>query len=83
MRVQWDPERSLRLGALPHPSLQLGLAGEATERYADDWIVGIEDVTGLAKEVHAYVRAGELDAAASLLPQERPYEAALAHLRRG
>ncbi|WP_416972827.1 DUF4291 domain-containing protein [Streptomyces sp. 4F14] len=85
-RVQWDPERSLRLGALPHRSLQLGLAREATERYADDWIVGIEDVTGLAQEVHARVRAGQLDAANALLPQERPYEvdeASLAHLRRG
>ncbi|MFM9615347.1 DUF4291 domain-containing protein [Streptomyces niveiscabiei] len=85
-RVQWDPERNLRLAPLPHRSLQLGLAGEATERYADDWIVGIEDVTGLAKKVHAHVRAGELDAAASLLPEERPYEmdeTALAHLRRG
>ncbi|AXE84387.1 DUF4291 domain-containing protein [Streptomyces sp. Go-475] len=73
-RVQWDPERDLRLNPLPHRSLQLGLAGEAAARYADEWIVGIEDVTPLAAEVRGRVRAGELDAAAALLPGERPYD---------
>lgn len=84
-RVQWDPERDLRLQPLPYRSLQLGLAGEATVRYADEWIVGIRDVTPLAREIHGHVRAGDLDAAAALLPDERPYPApedALAHLRR-
>ncbi|MFM9596386.1 DUF4291 family protein [Streptomyces scabiei] len=83
-RVQWDPERSLRLGPLPHRSLQLGLVGEAAARYADEWLVGIADVTPLAREVHGHVRAGELERAAALLPQERPYpvvEDVLAHLR--
>ncbi|MDN0200313.1 DUF4291 domain-containing protein [Streptomyces sp. S.PNR 29] len=83
-RVQWDPERDLHLNPLPYRSLQLGLAGQAAARYADDWIVGIEDVTPLASEVHALVRAGELQRAAGLLPEERPYpvdEDVLAHLR--
>ncbi|MEH0431921.1 protein of unknown function [Streptomyces sp. 1222.2] len=83
-RVQWDPERDLHLNPLPHRSLQLGLTGEAAVRYADEWIVGIEDVTPLAREVHGHVRAGEPDRAAALLPVERPYpvaEDALGHLR--
>jgi hypothetical protein len=29
VRAQWDPERSLQLGALPYRSLQVGLSGEA------------------------------------------------------
>ncbi|MFF0423141.1 MULTISPECIES: DUF4291 domain-containing protein [unclassified Streptomyces] len=83
-RVQWDPERDLRLSPLPHRSLQLGLAGEASRRYADEWTVSITDVTALAHEVHGLVRAGDLEAAARLLPQERPYpepEGLLDHLR--
>ncbi|GAB2731156.1 DUF4291 domain-containing protein [Streptomyces bullii] len=83
-RVQWDPERDLRLDPLPYRSLQLGLAGEAAARYADEWIVGIEDVTPLARQIYAHVRAGELDRAAGLLPEERPYPLGadvLAHLR--
>ncbi|KAK1177566.1 DUF4291 domain-containing protein [Streptomyces sp. NBS 14/10] len=74
-RVQWDPERDLRLRPLPYRSLQLGLSGEAARRYADEWTVAITDVTPLAHEVHALVRRGEFDAAARLLPEERPYPA--------
>ncbi|WP_407286985.1 DUF4291 domain-containing protein [Streptomyces sp. BP-8] len=75
VRVQWDPERDLRLRPLPFRSLQLGLAGEASRRYADEWTVAITDVTALAHEVHARVRSGDLAAAAALLPEERPYPA--------
>ncbi|MFK0266455.1 DUF4291 domain-containing protein [Streptomyces angustmyceticus] len=74
-RVQWDPERDLMLRALPYRSLQLGLAGEASRRYADEWTVSITDVTPLAHEVRARVGAGDLAAAAELLPRERPYPA--------
>ena len=66
VRVQWDPERSLQLGALPHRSLQLGLGGEAVPRYVDEWTVGIRDVTELARKVQA-------TRAPALLPPERPY----------
>ncbi len=39
--MQWDPERDLRMRPLPHRSLQLGLAGEAAARYADEWILAV------------------------------------------
>ncbi|MFD8599132.1 DUF4291 domain-containing protein [Kitasatospora sp. NPDC059646] len=65
-RVQWDPERDLHLRPLPHRSLQLGLGGELVRRYAEEWLVRIEDLTPLARELHATRDAG-------LLPPERPY----------
>ncbi|WP_217576630.1 DUF4291 domain-containing protein [Streptomyces sp. GbtcB7] len=74
-RVQWDPERDLHLRPLTYRSLQLGLSGEAVKRYADEWTVAISDVTPLAREIHELVRRSELDAAATLLPKERPYPA--------
>ncbi|MET4922855.1 DUF4291 domain-containing protein [Streptomyces sp. PSRA5] len=74
-RVQWDPERDVRLEALSYRSLQLGLAGEAARRYADDWIVSVRDVTPLARRIHGLVRGGELAAAQALLPVETPYPA--------
>ncbi|MGW1215404.1 DUF4291 domain-containing protein [Streptomyces sp. NPDC002499] len=83
-RVQWDPERDLRLQPLPYRSLQLGLSGEAVRRYADEWTVGICDVTPLVHEIHSLVSDGDQDSAARLLPRERPYlvgEELLAHLR--
>lgn len=72
-RVQWDPERDLHLNPLPYRSLQLGLAGEAARRYADEWTVSIRDVTPLAQEIHTLVRAGSARAAAALLPRETPW----------
>ncbi|MFF1282562.1 DUF4291 domain-containing protein [Streptomyces sp. NPDC058299] len=83
-RVQWDPERDLHHNPLPYRSLQLGLGGEAAVRYADEWIVGIEDVTPLAVEIRGLVRAGEEERASRLLPGERPFPVAdevLARLR--
>ncbi|MEV5969853.1 DUF4291 domain-containing protein [Streptomyces sp. NPDC051921] len=74
-RVQWDPERDLHHRPLPHRSLQLGLAGEASRRYADEWTAGIRDVTPLAHEIHALVREGRSAEAERLLPEERPYPA--------
>ncbi|MFE3115064.1 DUF4291 family protein, partial [Streptomyces niveus] len=83
-RVQWDPERGLHLQPLPYRSLQLGLTGEAAERYAEEWIVSINDVTALAHAIHAQVKGGALDAARQLLPAELPYpsgDTLLPHLR--
>ncbi|WP_229868121.1 DUF4291 domain-containing protein [Streptomyces chryseus] len=82
-RVQWDPERDVHLNPLPYRSLQLGLAGEAAGRYADEWTVSVTDVTPLTHEIHALVRAGDTATAERLLPGERVYPAgaeALAHL---
>ncbi len=78
VRVQWDPERGLRHEALPHRSIQIGLTRDAVEKYVHEWTVGITDVTALAHEVHAAVRANDLDAARALLPVERPYNTPLA-----
>ncbi|GAA3900406.1 DUF4291 domain-containing protein [Streptomyces gulbargensis] len=75
-RVQWDPERDPHLRPLPYRSLQLGLAGEASRRYADEWTVSVTDVTALAHGVHAHVRAGDVEAARRLLPREEPYPVA-------
>ncbi|MFG3700899.1 DUF4291 domain-containing protein [Micromonospora sp. NPDC047620] len=73
VRVQWDPERSLRLAPLPHRSLQVGLAGEAVRRYVDEWLVALTDATPMAHAVRAALDAGDDSAAEALLPPERPY----------
>ncbi len=73
VRIQWDPERSVRLERLEHRTIQIGLSGNAVERYVDEWIVGIDDVTALAREAHKLVRAGRDEAAVRLLPEEKPF----------
>ncbi|GAB7052603.1 DUF4291 domain-containing protein [Catenuloplanes indicus] len=71
VRVQWDPERDLRLSALPYRSLQVGLSGAASARYVNEWTTSIEDVTPLARQVHTCA-ATDPTAARALLPPERP-----------
>lgn len=73
VRVQWDPERGLNLEPLEHRSIQIGLAREAVDRYAEDWITSIADATDLAHQIGDAVATNDLDAAALLLPDERPY----------
>jgi hypothetical protein len=63
VRVQWDPERDLHLRALPYRSLQVGLSGDVSARYAAEWITDIEDVTRYANPASA----------AEMVARERPY----------
>jgi hypothetical protein len=73
VRVQWDPERSLHLGALPHRSLQVGLSGPAVHEYVDEWLVSLTDVTPLARQIHTHLRDGDENSARTLLPPEAEY----------
>lgn len=73
VRVQWDPERDLALRPLPYRAIQIGVSGPLVDSYCDAWVQGITDVTDLARAVHAAARAGDVSAAARLLPDERPY----------
>jgi hypothetical protein len=73
VRVQWDPERSLRLQPLPYRSLQVGLSGEALNRYVDECTVAVTEVTPSARTIRDLLRVGDERAAAALLPTERPY----------
>lgn len=78
VRVQWDPERNPRLGQLDYRSIQIGISGRVAGRWAEG-VVGIEDVTGRARELKSVVDGdGDLDLAEliqrGLVPEERVYE---------
>jgi hypothetical protein len=45
VRVQWDPERNVKLQRLDYRSLQLGISGEMVRKWIDEWIVRIDDIT--------------------------------------
>jgi hypothetical protein len=53
-------------------AIQIGLSGEAVERYVNQWVARIEDVTPMARVVAAAVERGNPP---STLPSasERPY----------
>lgn len=83
VRIQWDPERDLHFNPLSHRAIQIGLRGEAVERYVADWIVSITEVTALAREIHERVQANALEEARQLCPRERAYEHLTDHERYG
>lgn len=80
VRVQFDPERSIRLERLNYRSIQVGLVGIAVEKYVNEWTSQIRDVTSLAYEMHRLVLAREENVAERLRPQEIPYPAYAPHL---
>lgn len=73
VHVQWDTERSLRGAALDHYSIQVGLSRHIIRRFADEWIVGIEDYSPTVAKLHKLVQGGRLDQARRLVPAERVY----------
>lgn len=73
VRVQWDPERDVQLHRLDYRAIQIGLSKKAVDSYVHQWIRRIDDVTPLAHRIAALVSAGDVEAAKSLLPEERPY----------
>lgn len=73
VRIQWDPERDIHLQPLRHRSIQIGLSGDAVQRYVQEWTRHITDITELAHRIGDLVAQGDLAAAQTLLPTERPY----------
>jgi hypothetical protein len=50
VKVQWDPERTSRLGKLAYRSIQIGVPGVLVSEWTRA-IVSIEDVTEKAREL--------------------------------
>jgi hypothetical protein len=52
VRVQWDPERGVRLGRMEWTrSVQIGVPRDLSGRWVEEMVVGIEDVTERAREM--------------------------------
>lgn len=70
VRLQWDPDHAPGGAKEPRRAIQLGLRGEALRRFADEWLLAIEDLTPFvrAQRPHASAPFGAL-----LLPEEHVY----------
>ena len=72
VRVQWDPEKDIDGNNLPYRSLQLGLRGNAVNKYVHDWIVKVTDITDYVNELNA-LRNNNVDIT-DRLPKETVYK---------
>ncbi|WP_092556787.1 DUF4291 domain-containing protein [Actinoplanes derwentensis] len=82
VHVQWDPERSLRGAALQHYSIQVGVGRGLIREFAEDWVVGVRDITPTVHKIAGLVRSGQSAKTRRLLPPERPYPLAPVIARR-
>ncbi len=73
IRVQWDPERNLHGGKTSQRSIQIGICREWSHRYAEQWVVDLEDITSLVRKIADKRRNGDWKAAERALPVEKPY----------
>lgn len=73
VRIQWDPEQTVKLTSTPEVrSIQIGLSGDAVQRYVGEWITGLEDVTAEMQRIRDLALESPAAAEAEL-PRERPY----------
>ncbi|WP_437287527.1 DUF4291 family protein [Sorangium sp. So ce406] len=71
VRLQWDPDHDPSSAPVARRAIQLGLRGAMLRRFADEWTVGVEDISKLVAEQREVLRgrgAREL-----VIPREEVY----------
>jgi hypothetical protein len=71
VRLQWDPDHGPSGVRLERRAIQLGLRRPVVEKYAKDWLLGIEDISEFVEQQRQALRArkfGEL-----VTPSETTY----------
>jgi hypothetical protein len=58
-------------GKVERRAIQLGLRGDILARYAHDWILDVEDITGFVRQQHRYAQPHAYDQL--VLPKEAVY----------
>lgn len=60
VRIQWDPERNAHLQPVPYKrAIQIGLAKEAVDKYKQDWIIQIDDITDYCVALKENIKSNE------------------------
>ncbi|HKZ71016.1 MAG TPA: DUF4291 domain-containing protein [Anaerolineales bacterium] len=74
VQLQWDPDHNPSGARVERRAIQLGLRGEVLARYAKEWAVHIEDVSGFVHEQYEHVTKHEYEELVT--PHERVYPVA-------
>ena len=61
VRLQWDPDHGPSGAPLERRAIQLGLRGPVVEKYARDWVLGIEDISEFVAQQRQAVSAGKFN----------------------
>ncbi|MBT28547.1 MAG: hypothetical protein CMO01_02720 [Thalassobius sp.] len=68
---QWDPERDVIGKRLNRQAIQIGIRGEVIKKYVSDYIIGVEDVSQLVREIGAVKKKGS--SKYPEIPEEKEY----------
>ncbi|KAG9064504.1 hypothetical protein KI688_003694 [Linnemannia hyalina] len=79
VKVQWDPERTIRLHKLEYRSIQIGIPRAISSDWVEHMIVKIEDVTDKARRLKQVLDdkpdvTDEELIQLGLVPKEKPFE---------
>ena len=78
VRLQWDPDHAPTGQAVERRAVQLGLRAEMSAKYAREWILRIEDISGFVAEQRQNATPSAY--AQLRLPEEHVYPAATAEI---
>ena len=70
IRLQWDPDHDPYGAKLERRAIQIGIRGEQIERYSNEDIIEIEDISEYVREQGKLVELNQLDKL--ILPKEKP-----------
>lgn len=73
VHIQWDPERSVRGEHLQHDSIQVGLSRHVIRTFAEQWVLGIEDLTSTVDKIRSARDRGRHKDVRRHLPKESVY----------
>lgn len=69
--IQWDPEKDINGNNLNYRSIQIGLRGTYVNKYINEFIVKITDISDYVKNLRDSMKSGvNIE---SLLPKEKEY----------
>jgi hypothetical protein len=71
VRLQWDPDHHPKGAKLERRAIQLGLRGDMLARFAQEWIIAIEDISDFVASQREHVVASKYDKL--LTPAEHVY----------
>lgn len=61
IRLQWDPDHDPFGNSVKRRAIQLGIRGRAIKKYAQDWILSIDDITNSVCDQRTHVENNNLD----------------------
>lgn len=61
VRLQWDPDHDPFGEKVARRAIQLGLKGHIVQRYSNDWILDISDISAFVSEQWQNLREGHLE----------------------